>query len=184
MSGKRSRFRVLITLAFAVVVGIMLLPSTASAAIINFAATLSGAQEVPPNASPATGSAMVTLDTDTNLLSWNITFTAESLLGTTTASHFHGPATPGVNAPVIVPINLTPGFGSPQIGSATISDTHEGFFLDNMTYINIHTTTFPGGEIRGQVLQVPEPAAGFLFASSVLPMLYTGWRRRSRVAQG
>jgi hypothetical protein len=161
-------------LAFA---GLALLASPASAVIINFAATLSGAQEVPPTPSPATGSAMVTLDTDTNLLSWNITFTAGSLLGTTTASHFHGPAPAGMNAPVIVNINLTPGFGSPQTGSFTISDAHEAMFLADMTYINIHTTAFPGGEIRGQVLQVPEPAAILLFASGLLPALYARRRR-------
>lgn len=160
--------------------GLAVLASPASAVIINFTATLSGAQEVPPTPSPATGSAIVTLDTDTNLLSWNITFTAESLLGTTTASHFHGPAPAGMNAPVIVNINLTPGFGSPQIGSATISAEHEAFFLAELTYINIHTTTFPGGEIRGQVLMVPEPTSMLLFASGLLPILFAGRRRRSR----
>jgi hypothetical protein len=157
--------------------GLVLVASPASAVIINFAATISGAQEVPPTPSPATGSAMVTLDTDTNLLSWNITFTAESLLGTTTASHFHGPAPAGMNAPVIVNINLTPGFGSPQIGMATISEEHEAFFLAGLTYINIHTTAFPGGEIRGQVLQVPEPS-GLLLMSAGLGLVLGARRRR------
>lgn len=184
MAGRGLKFLLFMSLAFAVVAGVLLFPSAALADIINFTATINGAQEVPPTPSPATGSAAVTLDTSTNLLSWNITFTAGTLLGTTTASHFHGPAAPGVNAGVIVNINTTPGFGSPQIGMATISEEHEAFFLANMTYINIHTTAFPGGEIRGQVLQVPEPAAGFLFISSVLPLFYTGWRRRSRIALG
>lgn len=112
---------------------------------------LSGIEEVPPNASPATGFAIVDYNDVTNLLEWNITY--NGLVGVQTAAHFHGPAPAGVNAGVRVNI----GVGNPLIGNAVISDAFEAELLAGLWYVNIHSTVFPGGEIRGQV--VPTPGA-------------------------
>lgn len=98
-----------------------------------------------------TGTATITFDTVTNLLSWNLTYSG--LSGTVTAAHFHGPATTSQSAGVQVGI----GTANPAIGSATLTDTQETQLLSELWYINVHSTSFPGGEIRGQVL-VPEPA--------------------------
>lgn len=114
---------------------------------------LEGLQEVPPNASPATGTGHVEIDTLTNLMSWHIEFSG--LIAPQTAAHFHAPAAPGVNGPVVIPLPN----GSPIIGSTTISDTVEGHLLAGLMYVNIHTTAFPGGEIRGQVVPTPAPLA-------------------------
>lgn len=106
--------------------------------------------------STGTGTATITYDEATNLLSWDITY--GGLSGPVTVAHFHGPAVPGVNAGVQVPITVT---ASPLIGSATITDAQEADLFAGLYYVNIHTAANPGGEIRGQVTApVTIPASG------------------------
>jgi hypothetical protein len=124
--------------------------------LFTFDFPLDGLQEVPPNPSPGTGTGHVELDTDTNMLSWNITF--GGLLAGVTAAHFHAPAPPGVNAGVALGI-AGAGATSPIVGSAVISETFEGHILAGLSYVNIHSQLFPGGEIRGQVVPGPAPLA-------------------------
>lgn len=131
------------------------LTGNASAALFTYNFTLDGLQEVPPNASPALGTAVVTLDTDTNFLTWDVSFSG--LTAPMTAAHFHSPAPPGVNAGVALGIAGAGGTAGNIVGSANISAAFEQHILDGLAYINIHTSTFPGGEIRGQV--VPTPGA-------------------------
>lgn len=140
------------------------LPGSAQATLLGLSATLSGGQEVPPNASTATGQASMLYDTDERLLSWEITY--QGLLAGLTNAHFHGPALPGVAAGVVIPIDFT-GFGGTTsgtlLGSADLDDltptfdppTVESWLLTGRIYINLHTALFPGGELRGQV--IPEP---------------------------
>ena len=122
---------------------------TAEGAIVNYNFPINGAQEVPPVITPGSGFGQVTLDTLLNQLDWNITFSG--LLGSETAAHFHGPAPVGSNAGV--QINLP--VGSPKIGNAILSDLQVTQVLAGLWYVNIHSTQFPPGEIRGQV--IPEP---------------------------
>lgn len=121
----------------------------ASAVTYQLVTTLDGAQA--GSLSTATGSGMLTYDDLSNLLTWNIGFSG--LQGTETAAHFHGPAAPGANAGVQIGLPL----GSPKIGSATLSATQETDLLNELWYINIHSNLFQAGEIRGQLLLVPEP---------------------------
>lgn len=148
------RFRCLGCLA-----AVLALAGGADAALFNYNFPLSGLQEVPPNASPAVGTGLVTLNTDTNMLSWDISF--GGLLAPVSASHFHAPALPGVNAGVVLPI-AGAGAISPIIGQSVISDLFESQILGGLSYVNVHSTMFPGGEIRGQV--VPEPTMLSLMA--------------------
>lgn len=112
-------------------------------------ATLDGKQEVPPNASAATGSADIDYDTASKKLTWKLTYSG--LSGPATAAHFHGPAEPGKNAGVMVPIpNAT---SSPADGSATLTDAQAADLMAGKLYINVHTAANPGGEIRGQVMK-------------------------------
>lgn len=121
------------------------------AALLSYQATLSGAQEVPPNGSPATGSATITIDDVLNTLTYNITFSG--LLGAETGAHIHGFAPAGVNAGAIHPLPA----GSPKIGVWNYAQADEADIIAGLTYINIHSTLYAGGEIRGQIL--PSPTA-------------------------
>ena len=109
-------------------------------------ATLNAASEVPPNASPATGTADIDFDPATKKLSWKMTYTG--LTGPATMAHFHGPAEPGKNAGVAVPIAPA---SSPSEGSATLTDAQAADLVAGKYYVNVHTDANKGGEIRGQV---------------------------------
>ena len=106
---------------------------------------LSAGNEVPANGSAGTGSAKVALDG--MVLTWTITYSG--LTGPVTAGHFHGPAAPGVNAGVVVP--FTGSLASPITGTATLTAAQVADVKAGLWYINLHTPTAPGGEIRGQV---------------------------------
>ena len=65
-----------------------------------------------------------------------------------TMSHFHGPAAPGANAAVVVPVDAKT---SPFQGSATLTDQQAGDLTAGKWYFNIHTEQNKPGEIRGQL---------------------------------
>jgi hypothetical protein len=113
---------------------------------------LEAAQVVPPTGSPGSGTATVTLDTDTNLLSWTVAHSG--LAGPVVAGHFHGPALPGLNAGV--QLGLGPP-SNPFAGAAVISAAQEADVLAGLWYVDVHTLPFPGGEIRGQVVNAGGP---------------------------
>ena len=115
---------------------------------MQFHAPLDGKHEVPPNETPGTGTLDATLDKSSKVLTYTMTFTG--LTGPATAAHFHGPADPGQNAGIAVPI--PPPLNSPIKGTATLTDEQIGDLLGNKWYVNIHTAQNPKGEIRGQVL--------------------------------
>lgn len=123
--------------------------STASAAMINFSATMNSASEVPPKTSAGSGDMLATLDTATKTLTYTVTFM--NLTGPATMAHFHGPAKAGVNAGVVIPLGNNP--TSPITGSKVLTDDQIKMLESGMTYVNVHTAANPGGEIRGQVME-------------------------------
>lgn len=120
----------------------------ASAEMMKMKAALDGKSEVPPNDSKGTGTADVTYDSASKKVTWKMTYSG--LTGPATMAHFHGPAEPGKNAPVAVPI--TPAT-SPSEGSATLTDAQAADLTAGKMYINVHTDAHKGGEIRGQVMK-------------------------------
>jgi hypothetical protein len=106
---------------------------------------LSGKNEVPPNASPGSGTAKVELDGA--LLKWTVTYSGTT--GPVTAGHFHGPAPAGANAGVALP--FTGSMASPIVGQATLTPTQIDQVKQGLWYVNLHTAAHPGGELRGQV---------------------------------
>jgi len=90
-----------------------------------------------------------TLSRETKMLTYTVTY--QGMSGPVTAGHFHGPADPGVNAGVQVPLP-SPGT-SPINGKATLTDQQVNDLLANKLYVNLHTQQNPNGEIRGQVVR-------------------------------
>ena len=120
--------------------------TAASAAETKITTKLSAAEEVPPVDSKGMGSADLTYDDATKMLTWKVEFS--DLTGPATAAHFHGPAKDGENAGVAIPIA---GTESPMEGSATLNDEQAKQLMDGLMYVNVHTAANPKGEIRGQV---------------------------------
>lgn len=180
----------------------LLCGASAHATIMTYSATLSGSTEVPSNASPATGHTMVTIDDVTNKMTVNTTFSG--LLGTTTASHIHcctavpftGNAGVATSLPTFpaFPLGVTSGTYTETFDLLAATTYNAGFitghggsvasartaFLAGLNageaYLNIHTSAFPAGEIRGFLTQVPEPGSLALFGLGALGL--AGLRRR------
>jgi CHRD domain len=125
----------------------MLTASSAFAQEMKMKADLSGTQEVPPVTTQGKGSAEISFDAASKKLSWTVTYSG--LSGPATAAHFHGPAEPGKNAGVAVPIPNQA--TSPVTGSATLTEAQAADLTGGRYYVNIHTAANPGGELRGQV---------------------------------
>jgi len=130
--------------------GLSILPGKSFATVYTIDIPLSGSQEVPPNPSTALGALTGTYDDATNTLSFNLSFTG--LSAPTTAAHIHGPAPAGVNAGIQIgfsgfPAGVTSGFYS---NSYVLTAAQETDLLSGLWYVNVHTTSSPGGEIRGQ----------------------------------
>ena len=107
--------------------------------------TLSGAQEVPPVATAATGSGTITVLMDRSVSG---TVSTSGVAGT--AAHIHL-AAPGQNGPVIVPLNKTGENLWSVPDSIRFNDAQsEAYRLGNL-YVNVHSAANPAGEIRGQV---------------------------------
>jgi len=123
--------------------------SPSMAAMVDMKASLNAASEVPPTQSSGTGAVDVTYDTDSKKLSWKGTYSG--LTGPAIAAHFHGPAEPGKNAGVVIPIFTGATAKSPFDGSATLSDAQASDLMAGRWYVNIHTDANKAGEIRGQV---------------------------------
>ena len=151
--------------------------------LVTCTTTMGGANEVPPNGSPATGTVSYTFDPATSASTWSVTFSG--LTAPATAAHVHAPAPPGSNAAVVVPLTTIPAATSGSYsGSATTSfptvseptaAQYASDLLSGNAYANIHTSNFPGGEIRGQLtcsqaVNTPEfsPGLGFLAVLAVL----------------
>lgn len=154
---------------FALVAALSLLawvPQQANGAILQFTAWINNVQQVPPTPSPAFGTGVFELDTETNVFTYQVLYTEALLLGPETVSHVHGPALPGFNAPPVFPLPL----GEYKAGSVdldTIPAANVADLLGNRWYVNIHSGVFPNGEIRGQIILVPEPAGLMLGALGV-----------------
>ena len=133
-------------------------PSTRlQAAVYSFQSSLDPVQAGVPGSGG--GFATLTLDDASGLVILT-SGSFSNLSSTTTAAHIHGLAAPGVGAGVLIGLTIPLGATSGTIsGSGTLNAAGIAGMLNGLTYVNIHTSTFGGGEIRGQNLLVPEPGS-------------------------
>ena len=166
------------------------------AAVFQYDAILDGPSESPANASPGTGYGTFTYDDVAHTLAINFSFSG--LLGTVTASHIHAPTVnPGVltagvatTTPTFAgtPTGVTAGAYSNTLDLTLSSSFNPAFVTANggtpasaeialinainagKAYLNIHTSVFGGGEIRGFLGPVPEPSTLALASLGVLAL--------------
>lgn len=127
--------------------------SSAAAAQQTFVASLTGAQEVPANTSTARGTCRIVLNAAQTQVSVSCTYSG---LGTNlTAGHTHGNGVVGVNAGVLFNYNPPTGStsGTFNAGPFNVTAQQVADMRAHRHYANLHTTGFPGGEIRGQIKQ-------------------------------
>ena len=121
-------------------------------------ATLSGANEVPPTTETATGTATVTVNPGQGRICWEVTTTGFSEADTITATHIHS-GLAGANGGIVVHISATKNDTSSGCtttvspgGAALTRDLIDAIRKSPQAfYVNVHTTEFGGGAIRGQL---------------------------------
>lgn len=167
-----------------------------------YTAALTGANEVPAVATPGSGWTTVTIDDVLKTLHVEVNFSG--LIGNVTASHVHCCTAPGTNVGVATalpsfvgfPLGVTAGtydhtydmtqagsFGAGFLaargGSTDLALTDLIAGLDGgVAYLNVHSTAFGGGEIRGLLAPVPEPATQALMALGLLALGVAARRRK------
>ena len=174
--------------------------------VFQYAVTLDGPSESPVNASPGTGSATVGYDDSLHTLTLSLTFSG--LTGTTTASHIHaatavaltGTAGVATTTPTLAgfPLGVSSGTYNNVLDLTLASSYNPAYVTANggttasaevalasamaagKAYLNIHSTAFGGGEIRGFLTPVPEPSSLALLGLGGLALAGRAWSRRRR----
>ncbi|OEZ54063.1 CHRD domain-containing protein [Duganella sp. HH105] len=184
-----------------------LLLTAMTASATNYTAILTGPQESPPNTSPAIGAAVVKFDPATHVLEVDVAFSG--LLGPTTASHIHC-CTTSPHAGTAGIATETPTFGGFPMGvtngaytntyNTALAASWNPIFLSSHggttagaesafaaglasgeAYLNIHSSLYPSGEIRGflTAAPVPEPAMFGMLGLGVPAVLLMARRRKT-----
>jgi hypothetical protein len=164
--------------------GVLLVAGSLFAGPITYNVIMTGPGESPPVASPGTGSALIIIDSTANTLNI-MSDTFSGLLGTTTMSHIHcctaaslaGTAGVATQVPTFsgFPLGVTSGSYSMLFDMTLASTWNPAFVTANgntpagaeaalvagalagKAYLNIHSNSFPNGEIRGFLVATPEP---------------------------
>ena len=106
---------------------------------------LTSAQEVPPNPSTASGKSMIMIGADKS-----VTGSIEVMGMTPTMAHIHE-AAKGQNGPVILPFTKTGANTFAPAPGAMLTDAQYASYMAGKLYINVHSSAYPGGEVRLQL---------------------------------
>jgi hypothetical protein len=133
-------------------VAIILLLIGTAAAQQQFTASMNPLQENPPTASNGRGNCLVTLNVAQTQIT-TIVCTYSQLTSGVTDAHIHCCAPPGTNAGVLFPLTPTLGTTSGTFtrGPFPLTAAQLADLRAKRMYVNIHTSNFTGGEIRGQI---------------------------------
>ena len=118
---------------------------------------LLGANEVPAVTSTGSGTLNATYDRDTNIITYTVNWTLGDIDDDVVGMHFHGPASTTENAPIVIDIT-PPATNRDYTGTVSgttrpLTDDEEEDLLDEQWYLNVHSTTYPNGELRGQLIE-------------------------------
>ena len=186
--------------------GALLVGGSLFAGPITYSVIMTGPNESPPVASLGTGSAIIIIDSTANTLNI-VSETFSGLTSGTTASHIHcctavpGVSTAGVATQVPTfsgfPLGVTSGSYSMSFDMTQASTWNPAFVtasggtpagaeaalvagaLAGKAYLNIHTTNFGGGEIRGFLVAVPEPGTMALAIAALAGLFLVSKVRRT-----
>ena len=189
----------------AAIAAVLVLASSESpAAPVSYIAFLDGISEAPPNNSPGTGFTRVDLDIVAHTMRVRADFSG--LVAGVTAAHIHTP-TPAPGSGTAGVATTTPTFPNFPLGvtsgtydmtfDLTLASSYNPAFITanggttadaerelvagiagGRAYLNIHTSTFPGGEIRGFLVPIPEPASLVMLAIGGLALGAVRFARR------
>lgn len=190
----------------ALVAGLALALANASPATAHtnvYSTSLFGSLENPVNTSPGAGVAVVTFDLDTLMMRVQAGF--NGLTGNVTMAHIHCCTAPPGNVGVATPTPSFPGFPAgagvnfgfyDQTFDMSLASSYNGAFITGnggtvgtalnafvagldagRAYFNIHTSVFPGGEIRGFLQPIPEPET---YAMMLAGLALVGWMAARR----
>lgn len=182
-------------------------PAFAQSSGVTYRAIASGALEEPPNASA--GNSLTTIEINGRQLLVDAPF--RDLTGTTVDAHIHCCTTEAFRgvAPVAVPFDDFPtGVRAGEYSAAIplgLASSYDPAFLAanggtvqgaysalvdavnaNQAYVNIHTSAYPNGEIRGFLVAapIPEPAEWAMLGAGLAGLLWMGRRRRDELPLG
>ena len=114
-----------------------------------FYAYLEGRQEVPAAATTGKGYARVVVNESAGTLTFTVVF--NGLSSAQTLSHIHAPAAIGANASVAIDFGTVGGTSGTISGTRSITPTQLAQLRQHLGYVNVHSSNFPAGELRGQL---------------------------------
>lgn len=119
---------------------------------IHFYADLSDGPQRAPTESPGVGRVDFVLERDTLKLSWTMSF--KDLTSEPVGLHIHGPVPAEGDAPALFDLAMDP-IRSPLMGEKVLTLGEVAFFVQHLVFVNLHTSKYPLGELRGPIRKLP-----------------------------
>lgn len=125
---------------------------------------MSGGAEVPAVTTGGSGTASLSYNPATKMITYQINWILNNAQSITTDMHFHGAenGSPTISSNVVIPIT---GFATGYTGSLNgttraLTDAEVNQLLSGKWYINVHSAAFPLGELRGNIAFSSPPSTG------------------------